>query len=133
VRDLIGDELSGLTRKDGRECGGYLFSRPSWSWHKQVEILEATETANAQRSSDWLKLDGVECARVQRSLDASGSGLTLSGIWHSHPATWKGDGQPSSTDLESWLSLLDWTQERGRSTQFLIGLIYCASPYLGDS
>jgi Protein of unknown function (DUF3800) len=49
----------------------------------------------------------------------------------SHPDT--RDDQPSDADLRSWLAALDWNGERRRSGAFSVGLIYSASPYLGDS
>jgi hypothetical protein len=70
---------------------------------------------------------------VERSIEDNGADLALAGLWHSHPATHSRDGEPSSADLESWLNVLDWNEERGRSTAFSIGLIYCASEYWGDS
>jgi hypothetical protein len=108
-------------------------SRPTFGSHKQVEILYATETGNARRTSGSLKPDADEWFRVERSIEANRADLALAGIWHSHPQTSARHGQPSSADLESWLTVLDWNEERGRSTAFSVGQIYCASEFWGDS
>lgn len=133
ARETMLDDLFCLTRTDGLESGGFLFARPLRSWDKckRVEIIQATPTGAAQRSSGSLKLDSAEWLRAERAIDADESGLVLSGLWHAHPAT--REARPSSADLRGFLAALDWGEEMRRSTTVSVGLIYAASEYLGDS
>jgi hypothetical protein len=131
VRETILDDLFWSTRTDGLEAGGFLWAQPSRSWHKQIEVLYSSETGDAQRTSRSLKLDTAPWLEAERAIEEKRLDLALAGLWHSHPDT-RAD-QPSTADLRSWLAALDWNEERGRSTAFSVGLIYSASPYLGDS
>jgi hypothetical protein len=133
ARETMLNDLFWLTRSDSKEAGGFVFARPLRSWDKpqRVEIIHATPTGNAERSSASLRLDSGEWYRAERAIEAEESGLVLSGLWHSHPAT--RDAVPSTADLRGLLATLDWGEERRRSTTVSVGLIYAASPYLGDS
>jgi hypothetical protein len=131
VRKRIGDNLFWQTRLDGLESGGFLFARPTRTWEKRVELIEATHTGDAKRRSASLTLDTDEWARAERAFEAEGVDLALCGFWHSHPQT--RNASPSSTDLASLLAVLDWHEEHGRSAAYSVGLIYAASEYLGDS
>jgi hypothetical protein len=128
VQRVIGDELFALTRTDGKECGGFLYARPSFSWHRQVEILVATTTGDADRSSHYVKLDSDEWLRNEWAIEEQRNDLALAGLWHSHPATHSRDGGLSRTDLGALTSVLDWNVSRNRDTAYSVGLLYCADP-----
>ena len=131
ARKMILDDLFWTTRTDGLEAGGFLWARPSYSWRKQIEVLYASDTGDAQRTTRSIKLDTAPWAEAERAIEDKRLDLTLCGMWHSHADT--RDDRPSDVDLRSWLAALDWNAERGRSAPFSVGLIYSASPYLGDS
>jgi hypothetical protein len=124
-------DLFMLTRRDNLECGGFLFSAPTRSWDKSLRILDATGTGEAQRSVDYMWLDKEMWRSHELAYAIDGLDMQLCGLWHAHPNT--RDGTPSSADLTALLGVLDWNQGHGRSAPCSVGLIYSASPYLGDS
>jgi hypothetical protein len=131
ARATISGDLFHSTRTDALESGGFLFSRPTRTWEKRVELLFATRTGEAQRGSDSLSLDIEMWRSAEAAFANDGLDLELGGLWHCHPDT--RSGEPSSADLRALLGVLDWHEQHGRSRACAIGLIYTASPYLGDS
>lgn len=129
ARQTIMDDLFASTRVDGLEAGGFLHGKPTRSWNRQVEILDATHTGDAERTRDSVLLDTGQWIRRERGYKASGLDCRLVGIWHSHPST--RDGTPSTADRKALLSVLEWHEQHGRNAAYSVGLIYAAED--GDS
>lgn len=127
---MLGD-LFWSTRRDRLEAGGFLFARPTRSWEKTVEILSASDTGDAKRTSGSIRLDVAPWAAIERASRDNKTDLALTGLWHSHVET--RDDRPSDADLTAWLATLDWHEENNRAAAYSVGLIYTACESLGDS
>ena len=99
ARETMLDDLFWSTRQDAFESGGFLFSKHTRSWDRSVEVLVATRTGDAQRSSGSLGLDNAMWRSAERAFAIDGLDQPLAGIWHSHPQT--RDGEPSDHDLSA--------------------------------
>jgi hypothetical protein len=105
-----------------------LYARPSFSWHRQVEILVVTTTGDADRSSHHIKLDSDEWLRNEWAIEEQRLDYALCGLWHAHPATHSRDGGLSRTDLGALTSVLSWNESRNRGTAYSVGLLFCSDP-----
>ena len=81
------------------EACGLLVGRPDGS----VEWFRAC--ANTDRSARTYAIDSREILQAERELDASGNGLEIVGVMHSHTHT---DAYPSPTDVERASLLASW-------------------------
>ncbi|MDP9020519.1 MAG: M67 family metallopeptidase [Actinomycetota bacterium] len=81
------------------EACGLLLGRPDGS----VEGFRPC--ANTDRSACTYAIDSREILRTERDLDASGEGLEIVGVMHSHTHT---DAYPSPTDVERAALLGSW-------------------------
>lgn len=125
ARRAIHDGLWQTTRMRDVESGGFLFGHRLSSRNTVIDIAHATGSGQAIRRHDSLTLDVDEWARAEHRIELDGFPLLISGCWHAHPAT--RNGKPSSVDLRSWLSMLDFAARRNyRSQPIHIGLIYTA-------
>ena len=125
------DELFHLTRNDGCEAGGFLFGNPTRSFDKQVRVMIATPTGDAERGTHAMSLDGNMARSAEASIARGRLDDTLLGIWHSHPNT--RDTDPSDADLAALQRVLDIHEERGRHAAYAVQLIFAASPAFGDT
>ncbi|MBW3548753.1 MAG: M67 family metallopeptidase [Actinobacteria bacterium] len=81
------------------EACGLLVGRPDGS------IEEFRPCTNTDRSARTYAIDGREILRVERGLDASGNGLEVVGVMHTHTHT---EAYPSPTDVERAALLAGW-------------------------
>jgi proteasome lid subunit RPN8/RPN11 len=76
-------------REAPRECCGFLIGRPG-------HVTSVVEAANIAPGATRYRVDPREHIALRRSLRADPRGMTIVGVYHSHPA---GRAAPSPTDV----------------------------------
>jgi proteasome lid subunit RPN8/RPN11 len=76
-------------REAPRECCGFLIGRPG-------HVSSVVEVANVALEATRYRVDPREHIALRRSLRTDPRGLTIVGVYHSHPAA---PAAPSSTDV----------------------------------
>jgi hypothetical protein len=108
------------------ETGGGLFGPPIRGWHQQAHVAVAN-VAVASRGQNKVEIAyGQIEAKEADLIRFQDSPLRRAGCWHCHPTCPAGRvGEPSQTDMQTWLSELDRINQSRRATRYL-GIIATA-------
>jgi hypothetical protein len=111
----------------GYETGGGIFGPPIRGWHNRANVAIATVAAGPRRPRE-LEIAYGKIEATEANLIRIGSQLRRIGDWHVHPACPLGHvGEPSDTDMSTWLRELDRIN-LSRSTTRYLGVIATAGP-----
>jgi hypothetical protein len=110
------------------ETGGGIFGPPIRGWHRRADVSIANVAAGPRRPRAleiaYGKIEAIEANLIR----VHGSQLRRIGDWHVHPTCPRGRvGEPSDTDMSTWLSELDRI-DRTRSATRYLGVIATAGP-----
>ena len=112
----------------GYETGGGIFGAPIRGWHTRAEVAIATVAAAARRPNAVEIAYGKIEATEAKLIRVHGSRLRRIGCWHLHPTCPPGRvGEPSDTDMSTWLRELDRI-DRSRSATRYLGIIATSGP-----
>ena len=111
----------------GYETGGGIFGPPIRGWHTRADVTVATVAAGPRRAGQ-LEIAYGKIEATEATLIRDRSRLRRIGDFHCHPTCPPGRvGEPSDTDMSTWLRELDRI-DRSRSATRYLGIIATAGP-----